>query len=150
MIELRAGSPEEIRKRLCEMSNLEFRRLRERLILHLAHRHGSHGFTTGASVFVKSPTFRETIVIAKSRGKTRLTREQRVENHVILAVEEENFAVGWAQLAAKSFCECYRCKSSPNDNHLDWLHLVAPMSGPNHGGSKAGRRIPSKRKEQPC
>src|SRR5580692_7563907 len=31
-------------------------------ILYLANRHGSHGFNTGTSVFVKSPTLRETIV----------------------------------------------------------------------------------------
>jgi hypothetical protein len=30
--------------------------------LCLSDRHGAHGFTTGTFVFVKSPTFRETIV----------------------------------------------------------------------------------------
>ncbi len=39
-------------------------RLRGRLqaALCLSNRHGSHGFTTGACVFVKSPTFLETMV----------------------------------------------------------------------------------------
>src|ERR1700728_4578275 len=36
--------------------------LLSRLIWYPARRHGSHGFTTGTSVFVKSPTLRETIV----------------------------------------------------------------------------------------
>jgi hypothetical protein len=58
-----------------------------------------------------------------------------MKDHVVLTVEEENFAVGWAQLGAKRFCELYGCKSSADDNHSDWLHCAAPMSGPNDSDS---------------
>jgi len=45
--------------------------------------------------------------------------EQGMKDHVVLAIEEENFTVGWAQLAAKSFCELNGGKSSADDDHSD-------------------------------
>jgi hypothetical protein len=45
--------------------------------------------------------------------------EQRMKDHVVLAIEEENFTLGWAQLAAKSFCELNGGKSSADDDHSD-------------------------------
>jgi hypothetical protein len=65
--------------------------------------------------------------------------EQRMKNHVVLAVEEKNFTVGRAQHGAKGFCELYGRKSSPDDDNSDWLHFGAPMSGSND--MKAERRI---------
>jgi len=48
-----------------------------------------------------------------------------------LAVEEENFAVGWAQLGAKSSCELYGGESSTDDDHSNWLHFFAPSAALN-------------------
>jgi hypothetical protein len=56
-------------------------------------------------------------------------RKQRMKDHVILAIEEENLRVGSAELAAKSFCELYGGKSPADDDDSNWLHFFAPMAG---------------------
>jgi hypothetical protein len=57
-------------------------------------------------------------------------REQGMKDHVILAVEEENFTVRWAQFATKSFCEFHGRKPSSDDDHSDWFHFFAPIPAP--------------------
>jgi hypothetical protein len=57
-------------------------------------------------------------------------REQGMKDHVVLSVEEKNLTVGWAQLAAKSFCELNGRKSSTDDDHSDCLHFFAPIPAP--------------------
>jgi hypothetical protein len=52
--------------------------------------------------------------------------EERVKNHVVLAIEEENLTLGTLEVAAKSFSELYRGKSSSDNNYPDWLHWGTP------------------------
>jgi hypothetical protein len=52
--------------------------------------------------------------------------EERVKNHVVLAIEEENLALGTPEVAANSFSELYRGKSSSDNNYPDWLHWGTP------------------------
>lgn len=61
-------------------------------------------------------------------GSSRDIREQGMKNHVVLAVEEENFTVRRAQLAAKSFCKFYGGKPSTDDDYSDWFHFFAPIA----------------------
>src|SRR5271168_5189142 len=48
-------------------------------------------------------------------------REERVEDHVVLAVEEENFTFGSAHLPPEGLCEFYGCKSSTDDDNSHGL-----------------------------
>src|SRR6266481_4155191 len=57
--------------------------------------------------------------------------EKRMKHHVVLAVEQENLALGSGQLVAKSFRELYGRKSSTDDDHSDLLHFLAPNAGCN-------------------
>lgn len=68
-------------------------------------------------------------------------REQGMKDHVVLAVEEENFTVRRAQLAAKSFRELHGRKPSTDDDHSDWFHFFAPIPAPttNEGLSRCLR-----------
>ncbi len=51
-----------------------------------------------------------------------------MKHHMVFTVEQKNLALGSAQLAAKSFCELYRRKSSTDDDHSHWLHFLAPTA----------------------
>jgi len=57
--------------------------------------------------------------------------EKRMKHHMVLAVEQEDLAVGSGQLVAKSFRELYGGKSSTDDDHSDLLHFLAPNAGRN-------------------
>src|SRR4029077_18753745 len=48
-----------------------------------------------------------------------------MKHHVVLAVEQEDLALGSAQLAAKSFRELYSGKSATDNDHSDWLHFCS-------------------------
>jgi hypothetical protein len=63
-------------------------------------------------------------------GSARDVREEGMKNHVVFLIEQTNLALGSAQLLAKSFCELYRAKSTSDDDHFDWLHVVSPMIPP--------------------
>jgi hypothetical protein len=75
--------------------------------------------------------------------------KEGMKDHVVLAVEEENFTVGRAQLAAKSFCELNGRKPSADDDHSYWLHFFAPSAGLNGDAALAAGQaplVPSSRK----
>jgi hypothetical protein len=50
-----------------------------------------------------------------------------MEDHVVFAAKEENFASRRGQLAAKGLSELNGGKSSADDDYFDWFHVVAPM-----------------------
>jgi hypothetical protein len=54
-------------------------------------------------------------------------RQEGMKDHMVLAVEEENLALGSAQFMAESFCELNGGKPSADDNDSSWLHLDAPV-----------------------
>jgi len=56
--------------------------------------------------------------------------EKRVKDHVVFAVEEENFTVGGAELGAESFCKFYGGESSTDNDNADWFHFFAPIQAP--------------------
>jgi hypothetical protein len=51
-----------------------------------------------------------------------------MKDHMVLAVEEKNLALGTADLAAKSLCELYGGKASTDNDYSDWLHFLAPIA----------------------
>jgi hypothetical protein len=51
-----------------------------------------------------------------------------MKDHMVLAVEEENFALGTADLTAKGLCELYCGKASADNDYSDWLHFLAPIA----------------------
>ena len=65
--------------------------------------------------------------------------EERVEDHVIFAVVEEDFAVGVAEFGTESFCELYGGKSSADDDYSDWFHGLLLLLGI---GKKAAAQLP--------
>jgi hypothetical protein len=51
-----------------------------------------------------------------------------VKDHVILAAEQENFALGRAELLSEVFRELNGRKTPTNDYYSDWLHSVSPVA----------------------
>ena len=54
-------------------------------------------------------------------------RQEGMKDHVVLAIEEENMALGSAHFVAKSFCELNGGKAATDDDHSSWVHLDAPV-----------------------
>jgi len=50
--------------------------------------------------------------------------EKRMKDHVIFAIEEQNFAVGLAEFGAERFCKLYGGESSADDDYSYWLHVL--------------------------
>jgi len=57
-------------------------------------------------------------------------REERMKDHVVLAVEEKNLALGTADFASECLCELYSGKASTDNDYSDWLHFFAPVARP--------------------
>jgi hypothetical protein len=47
---------------------------------------------------------------------------------VILAAEQQDFALGWAQFFSEVFRELNGRKTSTNDYNSDWLHSISPVA----------------------
>jgi hypothetical protein len=58
-----------------------------------------------------------------------------MEYHVVLTVEQENFAFGRAQFASQVLCELYGGEPPTDDDHYDWLHFISPVA-------QSRRRVP--------
>jgi hypothetical protein len=48
--------------------------------------------------------------------------------HVVFATEEKNFALGRAELAAKSLGELNGGEASADNDYSYWVHLLAPIA----------------------
>src|SRR5271170_1961727 len=65
-----------------------------------------------------------------------------MENHMVFAVEEENFAVGGAELCPENFCEFYGRKSSTDDDDSCWLHFFSPRARRNGQAASFAKLTP--------
>jgi hypothetical protein len=61
-------------------------------------------------------------------GSSRYIREEWVKDHVILAAEQQDFALGWTQFFSEVFRELNGRKTSTNGYNSDWLHSVSPVA----------------------
>jgi hypothetical protein len=59
---------------------------------------------------------------------SRYIRQEWVKDHVILAAEQENFALGGAELLSEVFRELNGRKTPTNDYYSDWLHSLSPVA----------------------
>lgn len=48
-------------------------------------------------------------------------RQEGMKYHVVFAIEQQNLALGTAQLVAEGFCKLYGCKSSTNNDDSYFL-----------------------------
>lgn len=51
-----------------------------------------------------------------------------MKDHMVLAVEEKNLALGTADFASEGLCELYGGKASADNDYSDWLHFLAPIA----------------------